>query len=212
MLYDATVNGEQRKIVGHFGRNGFYYTLDRTNGKFIKADQYVNDLNWTKGINPKTGRPLDYDPKLDVQIYNRSRGRCGRRKKRACPTWHGGVAHQPTAYHPVKKIAYGVGIEAASRRTGGGRVQIQGRRRRRESEREARVFERPLLRLGHRFRHHQPQVIAKAITDIEIARRDRHGRRRGVHRAADGWVIAYHDETLESCGASTSARRSKARR
>src|SRR5438309_2689854 len=112
MLYDATVNGEQRKIVGHFGRNGFYYTLDRTNGKFIKADQYVNDLNWTKGISPKTGRPLDYDPKLDVQIYNPiARALRGDGKKRACPTWHGGVAHQPTAYHPVKKIAYGVGIE-----------------------------------------------------------------------------------------------------
>ena len=32
--------------------------------------QYVNDLNWTKGLNPRTGKPLDYDPKLDVQIYN----------------------------------------------------------------------------------------------------------------------------------------------
>ena len=31
--------------------------------------------------------------------------------KRACPTWHGGVAHQPTAYNPVKHIAYGVGAE-----------------------------------------------------------------------------------------------------
>jgi len=30
----------------------------------------VNDLNWTKGLNPKTGMPLEYDPKLDVQIYN----------------------------------------------------------------------------------------------------------------------------------------------
>src|SRR5881409_855524 len=112
MLYDAKVNGEQRKIVGHFARNGFYYTLDRANGKFIKADQYVNDLNWTKGIHSQTGRPLDYDPKVDVQIYNpAARALRGDGKKRACPTWHGGVAHQPTAYHPVKKIAYGVGTE-----------------------------------------------------------------------------------------------------
>src|SRR5438477_68285 len=119
MLYDATINGEQRKIVGHFARNGFYYTLDRTNGKFIKADQYVNDLNWTKGINPKTGRPLDYDPKVDVQIYNPvARALRGDGKKRACPTWHGGVAHQPTAYHPVKKIAYGVGIEGCFTQNG----------------------------------------------------------------------------------------------
>src|SRR5262249_24885053 len=36
MLYEATINGEKKKVVGHFGRNGFSYTLDRTNGKFLK--------------------------------------------------------------------------------------------------------------------------------------------------------------------------------
>jgi len=29
--------GENRKVVGHFGRNGFFYTLDRANGSFIKG-------------------------------------------------------------------------------------------------------------------------------------------------------------------------------
>src|SRR3989441_7105777 len=69
MLYDITINGETRKAVGHFGRNGFFYTLDRNNGSFIKGGQYVNELNWTKGLDPKTGKPLEYDPKLDVQKY-----------------------------------------------------------------------------------------------------------------------------------------------
>ena len=32
MLYDTTINNEQRKVVGHFARNGFFYTVDRTNG------------------------------------------------------------------------------------------------------------------------------------------------------------------------------------
>ena len=45
MLYDTTIGGQTRKVVSHFGRNGFFYSLDRTNGKFIKAAQYVNDLN-----------------------------------------------------------------------------------------------------------------------------------------------------------------------
>ncbi len=62
MLYDTTINGESRKVVGHFGRNGFFYTLDRANGSFIKGGQYVNDLNWTKGLDPKTGKPIEYDP------------------------------------------------------------------------------------------------------------------------------------------------------
>ena len=51
-----------RKVVTHFGRNGFYYSLDRNNGSFIKGSQYVNELNWTKGLDPKTGKPLEYNP------------------------------------------------------------------------------------------------------------------------------------------------------
>jgi alcohol dehydrogenase (cytochrome c) len=32
MLYEITLNGERRKVVANFSRNGFYYTLDRANG------------------------------------------------------------------------------------------------------------------------------------------------------------------------------------
>src|SRR5207249_9689373 len=59
----SPIYGRQRKVVGHFARNGFYYSLDRTNGEFLRGGQYVNDLNWTKGLNAKTGKPLDYDQK-----------------------------------------------------------------------------------------------------------------------------------------------------
>ena len=51
-------------------------TLDRANGSFIKGGQYVNDLNWTKGLDPKTGKPVEYDPKLDVQEYVPEARRC----------------------------------------------------------------------------------------------------------------------------------------
>ena len=119
MLYDVTVNGQTRKAIGHFGRNGFFYTLDRANGSFIKGGQYVNDLNWTKGLDPKTGKPIEYDPTLDVQKYQpEARALRGDGMKRACPTWHGGVAHQPTAYDPTTKIAYGVGIEGCFTQNG----------------------------------------------------------------------------------------------
>ena len=137
-----------RKVVGHFGRNGFFYSLDRTNGRFIKAEKYVNDLNWTKGIDPKTGKPLDYNPKLDVQIYNpEARALRGDGKKRACPTWHGGVAHQPLAFNPVKNIAYGVGTEGCFTQNGAAvGVRSEGRRHRHEGQPAAPVQQRPLLR------------------------------------------------------------------
>ena len=37
MLYDTTLNGRSRKVVSHFGRNGFFYSLDRTNGNSSRA-------------------------------------------------------------------------------------------------------------------------------------------------------------------------------
>src|SRR5947208_325987 len=119
MLYDVNINGETRKVVSHFGRNGFFYSLDRANGSFIKGGQYVNELNWTKGLDPKTGKPVEYDPRLDVQRYvPEARALRGDPQKRTCPTWHGGIAYQPTAYNPVKHIAYGVGTEGCFTQNG----------------------------------------------------------------------------------------------
>ena len=68
-IIDAKVNGEDRKLVVHGARNGFYYAFDRINGAFIAGKQYVDELTWTKGLDPKTGKPIDYDPNKDVQTY-----------------------------------------------------------------------------------------------------------------------------------------------
>ena len=70
-LVDLKINGEDRKVLAHFGRNGIFYTLDRSNGSFIQGTPYVNKLNWTKGLDPKTGKPVDYDPNKDLQTYAR---------------------------------------------------------------------------------------------------------------------------------------------
>ena len=42
MLIDVNSGGQSRKGLAHFGRNGIFYTLDRTNGSFIQGGQYVN--------------------------------------------------------------------------------------------------------------------------------------------------------------------------
>ena len=200
MIYDETINGRTRKVVSHFGRNGFFYSLDRTNGNFIKAAKYVNDLNWTKGLNPETGKPVEYNPKLDVQIYNpAARALRGDPEKRTCPTWHGGIAHQPTAYNPIKHIAYGVGIEGCFSQNGaefkflgpdGGLDNKNSQKRTYNSD----------LYYGSitAFDAVSHKVTAKAVTDIEI--------RSGATATAgglvftalqDGWLVAYNDDTLE---------------
>jgi alcohol dehydrogenase (cytochrome c) len=52
VLIDTKINGEDRKILSHAGRNGFTYSFDRLNGQFLKATQHVKDLTWTKGVDP----------------------------------------------------------------------------------------------------------------------------------------------------------------
>ena len=200
MLYDQKIQGIDRKVVGHFARNGFFYSVDRTNGRFIKAEKYVNDLNWTKGIHPESGKPLDYNPKLDVQIYNpEARALRGDGQKRSCPTWHGGVAHQPLAYNPVKGIAYGVGTEGCFTQNGAAVASLgkDGGIDNKTSER--RQFSSDLYYGAvTAFDTVNHKVVAKAVTDIEI--------RSGATVTAgglvftalqDGWVVAYNDETLE---------------
>ena len=200
LLYDTVINGENRKVVGHFGRNGFFYSLDRNNGSFIKGAQYVNDLNWTKGLDPKTGKPLEYNPSLDVQTYvPEARALRGDGQKRACPTWHGGVAHQPAAYNPVKHIVYGVGTEGCFSQNGAKFAfkSPEGGLDRKASEK--RTFSSDLYYGAvTAFDAVNNKVLAKAVTNIEIrsGALDTAG---GVLFTAlqDGWVVAYDDETLQ---------------
>jgi len=86
-LINAKVNGEDRKLVVHAARNGFYYALDRANGSFVLGKQYVDQLNWTPGLDPKTGRPLNYNPATDVQEY--------------APGSHGVQSGAQSVVHPV---------------------------------------------------------------------------------------------------------------
>jgi alcohol dehydrogenase (cytochrome c) len=115
-IINAKVNGEDRKMVVHAARNGFFYALDRTNGSFIAGKQYVDELNWTTGLDPKTGRPLNYNPNTDVQEY--TPGSHGTRAKpvgnRLCPAVSGGKNWQPSAYNPQLSLLYIPSIEGCN--------------------------------------------------------------------------------------------------
>jgi len=51
-----------------FRAQRFLYTMERANGAMVLAKPYM-EVNWTKGIDQKTGKPLDYDPAKDIQTY-----------------------------------------------------------------------------------------------------------------------------------------------
>jgi alcohol dehydrogenase (cytochrome c) len=101
--------------VAHFSRNGFFYSLDRSNGQFISAEQYAQKVNWTDGIDPKTGKPIEYDPKKDLQTYKiGAASRRAQGKLLGCPDLQGGVNYFPTTYSHRTHLSYGGGIEVCA--------------------------------------------------------------------------------------------------
>jgi alcohol dehydrogenase (cytochrome c) len=114
MLYETTIGGETRKVVANFSRNGFYYTLDRTSGQFLRADQYQEKVSWTKGIDQKTGKPVDYDPARDVQLYAGIGALRGKPGQEACPWWSASPTFFPPTFDAKRMIAYVAGGEGCS--------------------------------------------------------------------------------------------------
>jgi alcohol dehydrogenase (cytochrome c) len=57
MLVDVEDNGVTRHLLVQANRNGFLYVLDRTNGKFLSAAPFVQNLNWATGVDA-SGRPM----------------------------------------------------------------------------------------------------------------------------------------------------------
>jgi quinohemoprotein ethanol dehydrogenase len=57
-LADIRIGGAMRKVLMQAPKNGFFYVLDRITGKLLSAEPYAS-INWAKGIDPKTGRPIE---------------------------------------------------------------------------------------------------------------------------------------------------------
>jgi alcohol dehydrogenase (cytochrome c) len=56
VLVDGNFNGEPKKMLMQTSRNGYFFVLDRTNGKNLLTAPY-GPVNWTLGID-KQGRPI----------------------------------------------------------------------------------------------------------------------------------------------------------
>ena len=60
VLATLNIDGKPTQVLMDANRNGFFYVLDRTNGKLLAANPYVK-VNWASGIDMKTGRPIETD-------------------------------------------------------------------------------------------------------------------------------------------------------
>lgn len=88
---------EGKQLASHFDRNGFGYTLDRTDGTLLVAEKMHLFVNWATSINLKTGVPVK-DPKyVTHQDYN---------AQSICPAALGVKDQQPATYSPKTKLFY----------------------------------------------------------------------------------------------------------
>ncbi|MDQ2805191.1 MAG: PQQ-dependent dehydrogenase, methanol/ethanol family [Pseudomonadota bacterium] len=94
-------------------RNGIAYALDRDSGKFLWALPFVSKVNWTKGINPETGKPDEYDASRPVQTYAVTPSKTDV-KTTICPGNMGGKNWPPTAYNPNLHLWYIPVIESCN--------------------------------------------------------------------------------------------------
>jgi len=105
ILADVDVGGTTHKALVHFDRNGFGYTLDRTNGALLVAEKYDPTVNWATKVdmdkNSKTyGRPLV------VSQYSTEQTGEDKNTKSVCPAALGTKDEQPAAYSPDTKLFY----------------------------------------------------------------------------------------------------------
>ncbi len=94
VLVNAKFRGQDRKLLLHADRNGFFYVFDRTDGQLLLAEKFVRRVTWASGIG-SDGRP-QLSPDSDV----------------TCPdhatNWNG------TAFSPVTGLYYVMALEKCS--------------------------------------------------------------------------------------------------
>jgi alcohol dehydrogenase (cytochrome c) len=93
-----------KKLAGHADRNGFFYVLDRTNGKLVNAFPFVKQIDWAKGIDLKTGRPME----TGVRAGDPTKSADGKKGETifVAPSFLGGKNWMPMAYSPDTNLFY----------------------------------------------------------------------------------------------------------
>ena len=107
LLATLDINGQKRKTLTHFDRNGFAYTIDRVTGEPLVAQKYDPKVNWAKGIDldkssPNYGRPIR-DPKYSTFAMGKG---TDVNHKGICPAALGSKDEQPASYSELTGLFY----------------------------------------------------------------------------------------------------------
>jgi alcohol dehydrogenase (cytochrome c) len=101
VIFDAEFEGKPRKLLAQAARNGYFFLLDRTNGKHLVTSPFVS-LNWSKGIDAR-GEPIPNpakEPKTDGTLVNPASG--------------GATNWPPPSFDPENGLFYVSAVESYS--------------------------------------------------------------------------------------------------
>jgi quinohemoprotein ethanol dehydrogenase len=94
ILADLEIQGEKKKVLMQAPKNGFFYVLDRTDGKLLSAENYIN-ITWATHVDITTGRPVEV-----------AEARYENAPFLLYPSYLGGHNWHPMSYSPQTKLAY----------------------------------------------------------------------------------------------------------
>lgn len=97
ILAQQMVAGKDTSVLYHAPKNGFFFTIDRSNGKLIDAKPFVDGINWASGYDLATGRPIEYP---DARFYKTGKPFIGNPGALGAHNWH------PMSYNPKTGLVY----------------------------------------------------------------------------------------------------------
>lgn len=105
ILTDQDFNGEPRKLLTHFDRNGLGYTLDRETGELLVAEKFDPAVNWTSGVDMDPESETYGRPAVVAQYSTEQNGE-DVNSTGICPAALGSKDQQPAAYSPETQLFY----------------------------------------------------------------------------------------------------------
>jgi len=105
ILTDQTIGGAPKKLLTHFDRNGFGYTLDRATGELLVAEKYDPTVNWATKVDMDKSSKT-YGRPLVVDAFSTQHNGEDSNSKGICPAALGTKDEQPAAYSPDTQLFY----------------------------------------------------------------------------------------------------------
>lgn len=105
ILTEQQIDGKDRKLLTHFDRNGFGYTMDRVTGELLVAEKYDPTVNWATEVvmDPKSDK---YGRPQVVAQYSTEQNGEDTNTTGVCPAALGTKDQQPAAYSPKTELFY----------------------------------------------------------------------------------------------------------